>query len=166
MEYQNLVIDFATRTKANLEIIERLASQDASLIIRNSSGELDEEEVEAYEVTQLVNSLLGLVIFPQQRYFEKIPQTPLLQLEDEGWPKPLLNGQLPTDLNNLQDLMRYVRNSIAHFNIEFTSNNDRRINGIKIWNNRRGSKNWSASLKLEELKVLVAKFTDMMLKVR
>lgn len=77
MEYQNLVMDFAARTQANLKIIERLAKQDVSLLVNNPFNEIDEDGVEAYEVTQLVNSLLGLIVCPQQRYYDQIPEIPL-----------------------------------------------------------------------------------------
>jgi hypothetical protein len=151
-------MDFAARTQANLKIIERLAKQDVLLLVNNPSDEIDEDGVEAYEVTQLVNSILGLIVFPQQRYYDQIPEIPLSQLEIEGWPKPLLQGEIPNDLNNLRDLMRYIRNSIAHFNIEFTSDSGGRINGVKIWNSRNNRRNWTASLQIDALKSLVEKF--------
>ncbi len=163
MNYQNLVLDFVNRTKANLEIIERLAEKEAHLFVKNSTSEIELEEVEAYEITQLVNSMLGLIVFPQQRYFNHIPQTPLSELERLGWPKPLISGELPSDLKTLKDLMRYIRNSIAHFNIEFQSDDDHRITGIKIWNRRNGQENWTASLRIEELRQLLDKFTDLVL---
>ncbi|MDQ3399203.1 MAG: HEPN family nuclease, partial [Deinococcota bacterium] len=78
-------------------------------------------------------------------------------------PTPLVRGKFPEDLRNLADLMRYVRNSIAHFNIEFTSSNNQTIDGIRIWNNRNEVENWSVFLQIEELKLLVNKFVDLSL---
>lgn len=162
MKYDNVIYDFISRTKANLKLVEEHATQISQLKnIGSTEGSI--KEVEAFEVTQLVNSLLGLVVFPQQHYRNRIPKVPLSKLEAMGWPTPLIKGEFPDDLKNLADLMRYVRNSIAHFNIEFTSSNNETIDGIKIWNNRDGVKNWSAFLKIEELTLLVDKFVDLSL---
>ena len=68
MMYEEVVRDFARRTKANLLAIERLSA----------SGE------EVYEVTQLVNSMLGLLVLPQQEFVDRIPETPLEQLRRDG----------------------------------------------------------------------------------
>lgn len=162
MKYDNVIYDFINRTRANLRLVEEPAarepqSDDGSLI------EGDDKEAKAFEVTQLVNSLLGLVVFPQQHYRDQIPKEPLSKLEAMGWPKPLVKGTFPDDLNNLADLMRCVRNSIAHFNIEFTSSDNQTIDGIRIWNSRSQVENWSVFLQIEELKVLVNKFVDLSL---
>lgn len=162
MKYDNVLYDFISRTKANLEFIEKHAT---SLSEVNGEGkpELYSQEIKAFEVTQLVNSLLGLIVFPQQHYRNKIPKISLTKLEAMGWPAPLVEGEFLEDLRNLADLMRYVRNSIAHFNIEFTSSDNTLIDGLRIWNNREGVENWSAFLQIEELKLLVDKFVDLSL---
>ena len=51
MNYEDVIADFATRTKKNLELIRRLQAEDP--------------ESEIYEVTQLLNSMLGLLVFPK-----------------------------------------------------------------------------------------------------
>lgn len=169
MKYDNVIYDFIDRTRANLRLIEEHAAKapqsDGKGLIEGN-----DREAKAFEVTQLVNSLLGLVVFPQQHYREQIPKEPLSKLEAMGWPKPLVKGEFPDDLNNLADLMRYVRNSIAHFNIEFTSSNNQTIDGIRVWNNRKENgkngkevENWSVFLQIEELKILVNKFVDLSL---
>lgn len=61
MMYEEVIHDFAQRTRKNLKVIESL--QEAGL--------------EVFEVTQLVNSCLGLLVFPQQNFVKKIPHTPL-----------------------------------------------------------------------------------------
>ena len=57
MQYQDLVRDFARRTRTNLEFIRHARNHGESV----------------YEVTQLVNSMLGLLVFPQQQYVDRIP---------------------------------------------------------------------------------------------
>src|SRR5688500_7040073 len=67
--------DFAERTRKNLIVIEGLA--------KTHLGERPLEGV--FEVTQLVNSLLGLLVFPQQEWFDKLPDTKLSQMAKPVW---------------------------------------------------------------------------------
>lgn len=62
MIYEDVVRDFALRIQKNLDAIDRLRAKGAS---------------EVYEITQLINSTLGLLIFLQQEYVDRIPRTPL-----------------------------------------------------------------------------------------
>jgi hypothetical protein len=68
MMYEEAIRDFARRTRKNLAVIDQLHA----------------EGHEVYEVTQLVNSTLGLLVFPQQEYVAQIPSTPLAELERDG----------------------------------------------------------------------------------
>ena len=76
MMYEELVSDFATRTRENLSVIRALQHQGQKV----------------YEVTALMNSMLGLLVFPQQSYVQAIPETPLSELQAEGWPVPRVRG--------------------------------------------------------------------------
>ena len=149
MEYTNLVRDFAQRTLANLEAIEAVVVNDAN--------------AEVFEVTQLVNSMLGLLVFPQQRFFDSIPATPVDELRRRGWPIPIMMGS-PPNADSLRDLMRCLRNGISHCNIEFTSDG-KQLTGVRIWNYppRSRIKNWEALLGLSELRQLARKFIMLLL---
>lgn len=72
MNYEDVVADFAKRTSKNLEALEGIQGQ----------GE------EVFEVTQLINSMLGLLIFPREEFVGRIPEKPLTELKAEGWPVP------------------------------------------------------------------------------
>jgi hypothetical protein len=141
MDYETpLVRSFAART---LEYIEK----------QQNLGE------DVYEVTQLINSLLGLLIFPQQRFIEAIPKTPLLELEAQGWPSiQIIQGQ--SECKTLYDLVRYLRNGVAHFNIRFAANQDGQIQGLQIWNYRHGQRNWEAQLSISQLRMIADVFID------
>lgn len=149
MEYTNLVRDFAQRTLMNLEAIEAAVENNAN--------------AEVFEVTQLVNSMLGLLVFPQQRFFNNIPTTPVEELRRSGWPVPIMMGS-PPNADNLRDLMRCLRNGISHCNIEFTSDG-KQLTGVRIWNYppRSRIKNWEALLGLSELRQLARKFIVLLL---
>lgn len=146
MEYKDLVKDFAKRTRANLALIRTAAK----------AGQ------EAYEVTQLINSMLGLLVFPQQEFHEKIPETKLSDLEKAGWPIPRVLGDYP-QVANLKELARYLRNGIAHFNLRFTETGGH-VDGLIIWNvPPGGKKNWEAELKIEELEGITDRFAQLLL---
>ena len=147
MEYhEEVVIDFARRTRANLEFIEKSADRRESV----------------FEVTQLANSLLGLLVFPREHYMESIPDTPLSELVEQGWPEiHITQGQLPD--NTLKQLMRMLRNSIAHCNVEFVVGDDRQITGINVWNTAKNSqrKTWQAELTITDLRTIAIKFAEL-----
>lgn len=92
MEYQNVVKDFARRTRQNLDLLRNIQKQHP--------------ELEIYEVTQLVNSMLGLLVFPQQQYIRDVPAIPLDELACQGWPIPKVRGSYPqvSDLQSTRAL--------------------------------------------------------------
>ena len=147
MEYKNLVIDFAERTKQNNEMLRKLQIENPNL--------------EFYEVTQLINSLLGLLVFPQQEYVDNIPKTPLDELEKLGWPIPKVVGDYP-QVKNLNQLVRYLRNSIAHFNIKFI-NESQKIAGLTVWNKKGHEITWKATLTISDIEEITNRFVDLML---
>ena len=90
---------FIARTQKNLEAIERLKRED----------------VEVYEVTQLLNSMLGLLIFPKERFFEKIQNKRWDMMVKEEWPLP---SEDYSHVSDLKQLITNMRNAVAHCNIE------------------------------------------------
>ena len=145
MEYQEaFIIDFAKRTRANLEFIEAEQKRGGNV----------------FEVTQLANSLLGLLVFPREHYMDSIPDTPLCELVQQGWPEiRTTHGRLPQE--TLASLMRMLRNSIAHCNVKFIAGPDKQICGIKVWNTNRGEQTWEAELSLSDLRAIAFKFIEL-----
>jgi hypothetical protein len=120
MEYDNdnLLSDFASRTMENLKVIEERAKQG-----------------DAYEVTQLVNSFLGLFVFAQQ------------------------SGAMPDSINlggvTLgNDEFSKFRNAIAHFHILQVAEKGK-ITGLKLWNEWKGEENWRRDFTIDQLRSLV-----------
>ena len=162
MVYEDVVRDFALRTRRNLELVERLAAY----------------EDEAYEITQLVNSMLGLLVFPQQRYVNRIPRTPLAEIEAQGWPVPKVRGNF-RQVSDLNQLIRYLRNAIAHFNIEFIGDGQRQLAVLRVWNMAplrdkhnqivrdpktnqiQEIKNWEAELSFADLRSITYRFIEL-----
>lgn len=67
-------------------------------------------------------------------------------------------------MQNLRDLMRYMRNGIAHVNIEFIQDGQNRIEALHIWNTTlAGKKNWEAKLSINDLRETVYRFLDLII---
>jgi hypothetical protein len=148
MDYHSLVEDFARRTRSNLEALQSL----------RRSG------VEVYEVTALVNSMLGLLVFPQQSYVDCLPEVLLEELASEGWPIPQVQGGYP-QVANLRELVRYLRNAVSHFNVEFYSDNAGQLAGLTMWNTAPRSKKvtWKVRLTVNELEGIAMRFVALLL---
>jgi len=148
MDYQHVIWDFAQRTRQNLDYIEK-AQNDGH---------------DVFEITQLVISVLGLLLFPKERYFNSIPRKSLDMLKEDGWPDIKVVGDFESH-KNLRELIRYLRNAIAHFNIEFISDPTYQLHGLRVWNcYKKGSpKTWEAEISFDELRTIVDKFTDLIL---
>lgn len=150
MNYDDVISDFAERTLRNLHAIELLQA----------------ERCDVFEVTQLVNSMLGLLVFPQQEYIDQIPKTPLEKLKQDGWPIPECPEGL-SPVQNLNQFVKHLRNAIAHFNIEFIADASREITGLRLWNTARHNhkKTWEAELSLSDLRGFAERFTTLLFKV-
>lgn len=146
MMYKEVIQDFARRTRKNLEVIDQLHAEGR----------------EVYEVTQLVNSTLGLLVFPQQEYVDQIPCTPLEELRRDGWPIPKVTGRFE-QARDLNQLIRYLRNAITHFNIKFLGDGQNEIEILRVWNEDRGRKTWEAVLSVSDLRGIAERFIEFLL---
>lgn len=120
MIYRHTIADFAERTVANLQHIDRLNETEAQ-----SGVPVTERGV--FPATQLVNSLLGLVVFPKEGYDQHLEDVTLAALVDRGWPVLQVEYPAPActkkgihrECTNLKELVRVLRNGISHFNFTF-----------------------------------------------
>lgn len=130
-------LGFAERTKKNLEFIT----------------EAFEKGADVHVVTQLVNSLLGLVLFLHERMFVKrIAKMELSELMKDGWPRfKIEKGESKT----LGQLVRHMRNAVAHGLITFSSDS-RLISevNVTVQDKMPGESlpYWSASISAEDLR--------------
>jgi hypothetical protein len=139
VEYTDLIADFARRTVQNLDHVQEQG-------LRGNAG--------VFPVTQLWNSLLGLIVLPRERDMGRIPSTPMTQLWSQGWPRLTTAG---TEHGTLHDFVTGLRNAVAHFNVEFIAGSDLEITSVKVWNQKysRGrptpDKRWEGRITVEEL---------------
>ena len=137
MEYNDdLISDFASRTLKNLDFVQQQ--------VRNGNKDL-------YDVTQLWNSLLGLIVLPLETDKSRIPATSMADLESQGWPRLTKNTR---DHESLHNLVNHLRNAVAHANVRFIprSRSDRQIKSVELWNEHPpGNVRWSGQATVEEL---------------
>ena len=181
MKYgENIIKDFADRTLKNLEAIKKLK----------------EDRKKVYEVTQLVNSLLGLLVISHEKFFKlSIEKIKVDELRQKGCLIPdatLQNDQSnKTDYIFLSDLIRNLRNSIAHFHVEIKPGDNNEIRSLHFRNmdparseedqkgqdtvkteekqkepsvkNTGGRKNYEIDWPVEQLEDFLVKFIELMI---
>ena len=153
MEYTNFIIDFVERTRCNLEHIEE----------RARCG--DDDDV--YPVTQLWNSLLWLIVVLHEDHEQRLPATPMTELYAQGWPDITIKGRGP---ETLRDLVRKLRNAVAHFNVEFRGDHSHEISTITLWTCEmyrgrqiKGSRSWEGQMGISELRLMALSVSDLYL---
>ena len=132
--------EFIARTQKNLRAIECL---------KEKGGEV-------YEVTQLLNSMLGLLIFPKEKLYKKIQPKNWDMMVKEGWPLPSGDNAKVSDL---EELIRKMRNAVAHINIELV-NDGNEIIGIRFSSYHRKGQNWTGVYDIASLRKFVDMFLD------
>lgn len=108
--YDVFIKDFVVRTNKNLEYIDN----------KKENGD------EVYEVTQLVNSFLGLIVFPKEKAGYKIRRISddqhIIQIISSCIIENSYQGRYREI--NLTNLIYHFRNAIAHGGIEIISENN------------------------------------------
>ena len=142
---RNEAIEIVHRTQKNLKYIREAFEQ----------GE------DVHVVTQLVTSLLGLIVLPREQYFEKdIWKVKLDTLIHQGWPE--WNITLG-NADNLGDLIRHIRNATAHGRITFSSDS-RHLSEVMLVvedaNRRSKGPYWRAEISGEDLYLFCIRFAE------
>jgi hypothetical protein len=136
-EHRDGYADFLDRTIANLEVI------------RNGA---DQGKPGHYEVTQMVNSLLGLTVFAKEAHLKALPETKLCQ-SDFG---SIVDVRLGDEqYQTVQSLIKLMRHAVAHYNIHLDVAQGEII-GLVMWNKPPGAKceNWVARIDAEDFEAL------------
>lgn len=125
--YENFSIDFIKRT---LNILE---------------GYMGE-----YDVTNLINCAVGLIIIPKEQHFNCLRSINIQTLEEiYGITKP--NIRYSND-DSLSNIVRHMRNSIAHGKITQEKVKDNKIKSLRFRDEYRGCPTFEAIFSIEEFK--------------
>lgn len=110
MDTRNEALEFARRTRRNLEFVEKAKGQGA----------------EVHVVTQLTVSLLGLVVFPKEKILLNEAKNKMIpDMRIENWPAwTILLDDPKKPTRSLADILKHVRNAVAHGRLTFTSDSE------------------------------------------
>src|SRR5882672_895057 len=142
--YPNIYIDFAKRT---LRILEQY-------------DQTEQPAPENFEVTLLVNCLIGLLVLPQQRRNKLIPDIPVDKLADWGIEPGFIESWgtgVGTSRNKqtLRRLVCHLRNGVCHFRIE-AEGTEKDIERLRF-SDRNG---FRATIPEDNLKTFAMKFAS------
>ncbi|WLG82740.1 HEPN family nuclease [Pseudomonas cucumis] len=102
------------------------------LFMRRSLELIDTYQGE-YETTQLLNAFIGLLFFPNERMPDLIPEKTLQDIEAWGFSQNcIINAgahKVPQEIN-LRELVRRLRNSVAHCRVDPFPNDHRSCEGF------------------------------------
>src|SRR5438270_9875384 len=128
--------DLAKRAQANLEFVEQYVDSHP-------------DTTKAFEVTQLLASLLWLIVAVDQ-YLEPSHET-TDGLREKGWPTLRFEGPTPPQ-KTVGALTHFLRNAIAHVNVELIGDGHR-ITRVRLWNIEGGK---ASGLHTADLELSVA----------
>ncbi len=115
-----------------------------------------------YEVIQLINSFLGALAHPWEKCKRELAVIPLASAYEKGWPRVVPLGPSDEDPATLGDLIRLMRNGIAHGNNEFAADANGEMGLIRIWNvhPRSRRRTCEAILTVREMEAFLHKFVE------
>ena len=156
MTYKEFIRDFIKRTKENYEKVK--------------DG--------PYEVTQLINSALGLLIIPKEyeNEKEKGKKGNKIKISDDFVDESLLNSMIscvddPYKNNlDLAKLVSHLRNGISHGHMKFEQGKtslhepDNHIGRVIIWDEYYSKMNFKINLPIDLLKEFFMEFSDGVIK--
>jgi HEPN pEK499 p136 len=110
--------DFIERTMSNLAFIEAAEKVDGK---------------GPYEFTQLVNSFLMAFIHAKSNWLDSFPEMPF---PAKDWPeiKWLNVGHPKSEPKNARELVKKIRNALAHGNFTILSDGKNEICAVELWN--------------------------------
>ncbi len=129
--------DIMRRSMANLAFIESHASPPGP-----------------YKVTQLVNTFLGALAHPFEAMRNDLMALPLGDAARHRWPTVVRERLDDTEPSSLRDLIRCMRNALAHRNIEFLSDGRGEVSFVRLRNTqpRSNRRIWGAVVTVAEMR--------------
>ncbi len=120
-----------------------------------------------YDVTNLINSCLGLIVIPKELKIQKLPNYKFND-ENKKYGVTKASIELCKDENySLNNVVRHIRNGISHGLIDFESSSGSTIDFIIISDRRceEAPINFTMKFSTEEFKTFALKVADEFLKI-
>ena len=128
MEYKDFEYDFVERTLRNIEWIEK----------QNSIVKDDSTSMTFYEFTNLINQCLGLILLPSQFSNSTFLANFTQELTHYGVGDNIVNKIKGNKDKTLSNILRHLRNGIAHGHIQQYSVNNHDITDVRILDADKG----------------------------
>lgn len=140
----NRVQQLIRRTKKNLDAIDKLHSNGDETV---------------YEVTQLVNSCLAVIVHVHESKITKSKDFDLPPVKPNSWPDLSPTKNSLSNPLRWSEQMRLLRNGIAHGNIKFhPENSGKEITHIEIENKLNGDNGkmtWGAMISVNQMRQMI-----------
>lgn len=195
----NFVAEFAYRTQWNYYMLRSLQENEPEKLIqiRQKINDLEDEMckngyemADFFEVTQLINSLIGLLIFPEQAGYEHISNNPddlkemlpLLSEYIEERPGRYMNtyrekikdvplNKSPYECNSPQNILRHLRNAASHKKMGILPVNGEMVKGkqeikeVAFMDRKNDEQNFELKIAVEDLEPLLLEISNVLLKL-
>lgn len=144
--YKKQELDFVCRTKEILKQYDRFQI----------------EKSEKYEVTLLLNCLVGLLILPQQYWYDSLPEDLISEGEWGIHPTNHISMIKGGETKNVKNIARHLRNSVAHYKFTaFDKQSKGKIRDIKFEDlGPNNVKTFEAIIPISGIKQFTTKLTD------
>jgi len=111
-----------------------------------------------FEITQLLNSFLGILVHPWER---RERDNINMDTDRVAWPN--LSKESPNDAEprDRAQSITWIRHAFAHGNIELLPGPPGEIGAIRLWNNRDGRRHWGVRIDIATLRQLLFAFADL-----
>lgn len=140
--YLQQEFDFIIRTKKLIEQYENLQIA----------------EKDKFEVTLLLNCLVGLLILPQQNWFNNLPKD-LISEKEWGIAPHHISSIKEGEPKNVENVARHLRNSVSHYRFNAFDNSSNKISRIKFEDFNSNGKTFEALIPIKNLRDFTNKFT-------
>ena len=106
---------------------------------------------------------MGLLILPQQHWYDNIPETLLMEKDWGISPENIiLNGN--EESKNVRNIVRHLRNSISHYHFHAFNNHNEKISEVKFEDyDLNNNKTFEATLPVESITNFLHIFSEYML---
>jgi hypothetical protein len=118
---------------------------------------------EKFEVTLLLNCFVGLLILPQQLWFDILPSE-MISEKEWGISSSHIGFIKEGEKKDLANTARHLRNSISHYKFVVFSNANQEISSVKFLDYDNGkTKTFEATIPIANLRKFLNIFSDYML---
>ncbi len=116
---------------------------------------------EKYEVTLLLNCVVGLLILPQQHWLNDLPND-IINEKEWGIDPSTIIFIKDGETKSVDNIVRHLRNSVSHYRFTAFKNNNSEISAINFQDFAGKFKSFESTISVNNLKLFINQFSDFM----